>query len=54
MAGGAAGHEERNVPAKEGQGAMLPTPGRIVRRPPSHPKLHDYMAINEHVKYGNM
>ena len=42
------------MPAKENQEAMLPTPGRIVRRPQSHRKLHYYIAINEHDKYGIM
>ena len=59
MAGGCC----RNVQAKEGEEAMLPTPGRIVRRTwqmdpqvplQSHRKLHDYMAINKHDKHGNM
>ena len=35
------------------QKAMLPTPGRIVRRPQSDRNLHDYMAINKYDKYGN-
>ena len=49
-----AGPEGGNVPAKEGQEAMLLTPGRIVRRPQSHQKLHDYLAINEHLNLSNV
>ena len=50
--GVAADIEEESVQVK----AMLATPGLIVRRPQSNhwQKLHYYMAMNQHVKYGNI